>query len=221
MASLGCGKDTAESAGADGATSTSGASGGSESATSTSGPSGTESASSTSAGSSAGGDVDDLCQTYAALSVECYPELSYEGMLAYCIALIEGTAWGYGDDCASLYLEGLVCDMSSCGGISDECEAIFDQLGGVCMIEVGPVCAAYGEAASVCRGGSPEVYAYDCQRYASGSALSGVPCGLATEDYFACLTATECAAWNGACTEEVEARNVACGQFPGRVLTRG
>jgi len=183
------------------------------SATSTSDPTTGDPTSTTA--STTTGDYDDLCQAYAGVGSLCYEEYTYERVLAYCLALAEGIEWGYSSDCASSSIEYLLCAATECGDNAEACESIWEDLETTCVIEIGRKCAAYGEVASVCRyGGDPELYAYDCQYYVSGSSHAGAPCGMATEDFFACLTETECAAWDGACAEEDEARDVACSLFP-------
>ncbi len=192
---------------------------GAQSGTSTSGPTGTESSTSEtsapSSGSTSSGEFDVRCQTYAMNSVACDQALDYEAAFAFCIASVEGIAWGFGEPCASLYLEAALCDPNDCEGTNDRCWPSDEEFEVVCAIQIGSKCAAYGEAASLCgEGGLADEYAYLCQSYVSGSSFSGMPCGLATEDYYACLTATECAAWGGACAEESDARDLVCSEFP-------
>ena len=136
-----------------------------------------------------------LCEDFANFYVECSDEGTYRSGLAYCMAFLDSAVL-YGEDCLSAFESLIKCQTTqTCreynGGLG--CDQEYVALETACVPEVGETCAAYGAAYEACDGPDEGLDVY-CQQEINGyTSEYGEECGQAVDDYFACLSALDCA----------------------------
>ncbi|HFE44826.1 MAG TPA: hypothetical protein ENJ18_04920 [Nannocystis exedens] len=126
---------------------------------------------------------------------------------------------GYGPDCSPAIAEFFACrNMLTCeeydSVIPSFCDDELNALDAVCIPEnISPLCQALGARYTECEimvEDPPEV---NCQlEINNGTEDFGEACGQATEDYFACLTALDCADLESeqGCAKEITTMNMLC-----------
>ncbi len=146
----------------------------------------------TSMGTTGGGSV---CEEFATFYVSCDAVDSYEETLAYCTQLLENMAM-YGDECLSAAESYFQCQSElTCREYEEGlgCEEAYAALASLCIPEIGVTCAAYGAKYEECDGPDEDVDIYCQQEINTYGNEYGEACGQAVDDYFACLSALDCA----------------------------
>ncbi len=146
----------------------------------------------TSTSTTGGGSV---CEEFATFYVDCDPESTYEEALAYCTDLL-GELATYGDECVSAAESYFQCQSGlTCREYSEGlgCEETYAALASLCIPEIGETCAAYGAKYEECDGPDEDVDIYCQQEINTYGNEYGEACGQAVDDYFACLSALDCA----------------------------
>ncbi len=165
---------------------------GDETAGETTGQTTSETTSETTGQTTGGGS---LCEDFANFYVECSDEGTYRSGLAYCMAALDSGEL-YGEDCLSAFESLIKCQTTqTCREYNEGlgCDQEYVALETACVPEVGETCAAYGAAYEACDGPDEASDVY-CQQEINGyTSEYGEECGQAVDDYFACLSALDCA----------------------------
>lgn len=136
-----------------------------------------------------------LCEDFANFYAECSEDGTYRSALAYCTAFLD-TAATYGEDCLSAFESVIKCQTAqTCREYNEGlgCEQEYVAFEAACVPEIGETCGAYGAAYEACDGPDEGADIY-CQQEINGYTSDyGEECGQAVDDYFACLSALDCA----------------------------
>ncbi|MCB9566910.1 MAG: hypothetical protein H6710_06815 [Myxococcales bacterium] len=175
---------------------------------------------STSSGTTASettGGPAGACESYTTKYVECNPGESYDDILAGCQEAKMYWEQEYGPACAAAFdaLNGCLADQE-CADFPDSelCAADYAAFNEACAPEIGEVCAAFATKYAECSGEDASYFAKYCQIGLNEATMEyGAACGMAYEEYYACLTGLSCAELGGdnACPDEAAAIDVACG----------
>ena len=155
-----------------------------------------------------------LCESYAAKLVECNADFDYREELAVC----EESLSMYAEisrkclDAAENYFE---CEGSAACESDNACDQALGYFFLDCLPEAGPTCMAWATKVVECEMYDESMLPMlggQCQLAIDyGAKYYGAACGTASEEYYACLAALDCADMeDGACPEEAMARELAC-----------
>ena len=182
---------------------------GGETATSTGG---STSESSTGGTATGGGSIE--CEEVASKTSECFPTYSYDSILADCQAQKMKADNPETPGCLAALDAYYACELAAtCEelNILSTCAEETDAYVDACTPPPSATCVAYGEKYSECFG--DDNGAAGCQLSVDDAVESyGATCGEAYEEYYACLAALDCAAFEDpdACPDEVAAIEAAC-----------
>ncbi|MCA9657395.1 MAG: hypothetical protein KC486_03565 [Myxococcales bacterium] len=198
-------------------TSTTGTTTDTGSGTATMGETGTTTtAGETTTGETTTGGGDSACASWATKYVECYPRESYRDELQLCEDDRADLVTNYGDTCGAAFdalyecLSEASCDAIENQDYGDICPEAYASVLSSCAPEIGEVCMLFGDKYTECNDDvSGGIY---CQMTINYAADISAECGQAQEDYFACLTALDCADFDEGtgCETEAETITKAC-----------
>lgn len=154
-----------------------------------------ETSSSSTVGETTGGG-GSVCEGFATKYAECNPEGDLAMALDGCALSLELYAEGYEGGCVeaaeswlSCYAGATCAEIESGTACADEV-ALQEQ---ACVLIIGDVCAAYGDKVMECDPDS-SLDSESCQiGVLIGTVYISEACGGASEDYYACLGALDCA----------------------------
>lgn len=182
---------------------------GGETATSGGGSTGESSTDGTATG---GGSVE--CEEIASKTTECFPTYSYDAILADCQVQKMMANDPETPGCLAALDAYYACEIAAtCEELEmiNTCAEELDAYLDACTPPSSATCVAYGEKYSECFG--DDNGAAGCQLSVDDAVESyGATCGEAYEEYYACLAALDCAAFEDpdACPDEVAAIEAAC-----------
>lgn len=142
-----------------------------------------------SGGVTTGGAGDDICGVFADWSLMCDPEAgSREELVAGC----EESRTEFDPTCVPLFDAGLECSTKS---MCDDDAACAEQIEAfyACAFPVSEACMAYGAKQAECTMAAAEEEAQLCQIQLDESTSVDPACGMAFEQYFACMGEQTCA----------------------------